>query len=111
MELKNMTVEELETRKNAIVAELDVEGADLDALEAEMKSIKAELEERKAAETQKAEIRKAVAEGAGTVVQEFKEEKREMKTNEEIRDQKSMLMRSQDTLSMRMTESADLCLQ
>ena len=88
MEIKNMTVEELEARKNAIVAELDVEGADLDALEAEMKSIKAELEERKAAETQKAEIRKAVTEGAGTVVTEFKEEKREMKTNEEIRASK-----------------------
>jgi Phage capsid family. len=83
-----MTVEELEARKSAIVAELDVEGADLDALEAEMKSIKAELEERKAAETQKAEIRKAVTEGAGTVVQEFKEEKREMKTVEEIRASK-----------------------
>ena len=88
MEIKNMTVEELEARKSAIVAELDVEGADLDALEAEMKSIKAELEERKAAETQKAEIRKAVTEGAGTVVQEFKEEKREMKTVEEIRASK-----------------------
>lgn len=88
MEVKNMTVEELEARKDAIVAELDVEGADLDALEAEMKSIKAELEERKAAETQKAEIRKAVTEGAGTVVTEFKEEKREMKTNEEIRASK-----------------------
>ena len=56
MELKNMTVEELEARKDAIVAELEVEGADLDALEAEMKSIKAELEERTAAETQTAEI-------------------------------------------------------
>lgn len=89
MEIKNMTVEELEARKNAIVAELDVEGADLDALEAEMKSIKAELEERKAAEAQKNEIRKAVTEGAGAVVQEFKEEKREMaKTNEEIRASK-----------------------
>ena len=88
MEIKNMTVEELEARKSAIVAELDVEGADLDALEAEMKSIKAELEERKAAETQKAEIRKAVTEGAGTVVTEFKEEKREMKTNDEIRASK-----------------------
>jgi len=89
MEIKEMTIEELETRKNAIVAELDVEGADLDALEAEMKSIKAEIEERKAVEAQKEEIRQAVTEGAGTVVQEFKEEKREMaKTNEEIRASK-----------------------
>lgn len=89
MEIKEMTIEELETRKNAIVAELDVEGADLDALEAEMKSIKAEIEERKAVEAQKEEIRQAVTEGAGVVVQEFKEEKREMaKTNEEIRASK-----------------------
>ena len=89
MELKDMTIEELEARKTAIVAELDVEGADLDALETEMKSIKAEMENRKAAEAQKEEIRQAVTEGAGTVVQEFKEEKREMtKTNDEIRASK-----------------------
>ena len=92
MEIKEMTIEELETRKNAIVAELDVEGADLDALEAEMKSIKAEIEERKAVEAQKEEIRQAVTEGAGVVVQEFKEEKREMaKTNEEIRASKEYI--------------------
>ena len=42
MELKEMTIEELEARKSAIVAELDVEGADLNALEAEIKSIKEE---------------------------------------------------------------------
>ena len=33
MELKDMTIEQIEERKNAIVSELDVEGADLDALE------------------------------------------------------------------------------
>ena len=48
MELKEMTIEEMETRKAEIVAETDVEGADLDALEAEMKSINEEMETRKA---------------------------------------------------------------
>ena len=91
MEIKEMTMEELEARKNAIVSELDNESADLDALEAEMKSIKAEVEERKAAEAQKAEIRKVIAEGAGTVMKEFKEERKEMKTNEEIRASKEYI--------------------
>lgn len=88
MELKEMTIEELEARKSAIVAELDVEGADLNALEAEIKSIKDEMEARKAVEAQKEEIRKTVAESAAPVVQEFKEEKRDMRTNEEIRASK-----------------------
>lgn len=87
-EIKEMSVEELEARKQNIVAELDNEGADLNALEAEMKSINAEVEERKAAEAQKEEIRSAVAEGNGEVIREFKEEKKEMKTNDEIRASK-----------------------
>lgn len=89
MELKDMTIEEMEERKSAIVAELDAEGADLDALEAEMKSIKEEIEARKAEEEKKAEIRQAVVEGAGTVIRKFEEEKKEMtKTPEEIRSSK-----------------------
>lgn len=89
MELKEMTIEEMEERKSAIVAELDAEGADLDALEAEMKSIKEEIESRKAEETKKVEIRQAVVEGAGTVIRTFEEEKKEMtKTPEEIRSSK-----------------------
>jgi HK97 family phage major capsid protein len=89
MDLKEMTIEEMEERKSAIVAELDAEGADLDALEAEMKSIKEEIESRKAEEEKKAEIRQAVVEGAGTVIRKFEEEKKEMtKTPEEIRSSK-----------------------
>ena len=89
MELKEMTIEEMEERKSAIVAELDAEGADLDALEAEMKSIKEEIEARKAEEEKKAEIRQAVVEGAGTVIRKFEEEKKEMtKTPDEIRSSK-----------------------
>lgn len=91
MEIKEMNIEELEARKQAIVSEIDTEGADLDALEAEMKSINAEMEARKEEESRKAEIRKAVVEGAGKVIQEFKEEKKEMKTNEEIRASKEYI--------------------
>lgn len=86
-----MTIEQIEERKNAIVAELDNEGADLDALESEMRSLNEEIEARKAEEAQKAEIRSAIANGSvGEVVVEEKlvEEKRSMKTNEEIRASK-----------------------
>ena len=88
MELKEMTIEEMETRKAEIVAETDVEGADLDALEAEMKSINEEMETRKAEEAEKAEKREKVAEGEGTVIRTFVEEKKKMKTPEEIRSSK-----------------------
>ena len=88
MELKEMTIEEMETRKAEIVAETDVEGADLDALEAEMKSINEELETRKSLEAEKAEKRQAIADGEGVVVRTFTEEKKDMKTPEEIRASK-----------------------
>ena len=89
MEIKEMTVEQLEERKNAIVAELDNEGADLDALENEVRAIKAELEERANEEAKKVEIRKTVAETqAPVIVEKVEEEKREMKTNAEVRASK-----------------------
>ena len=68
MEIKNMTVEQIDARKAEIAKELETEGADLDKLQEEVKSLNAELEARKAAEAKKAEIRKAVAGGAGRVV-------------------------------------------
>lgn len=68
MEIKNMTVEQIEARKAEIAKELETEGADLDKLQEEVKSLNAELEARKAAEAKRAEIRKAVAAGAGQVV-------------------------------------------
>ena len=89
MEIKEMNIEQIEERKTAIVAELDNEGADLNALEEEMRSLNAEIETRKAVEAQKAEIRSAVASGeVGEVIKTVKEEKREMKTIEEIRASK-----------------------
>lgn len=89
MEIKEMTIEQIEERKAAIVSEIETEGADLNALEEEMRSLNAEMEERKAEEAKKVEIRSAVASGeVGEVVKTFTEEKREMKTNEEIRASK-----------------------
>ena len=90
MELKDMTIEQIEERKKAIVSELDVEGADLDALENEMRSLNEELEKRKAAEAKKNEVRNMVAQGAGVVVTEVpKEERKGMEQNKvNIRESK-----------------------
>ena len=86
MEFKEMSVEELEGRLAAIPEEIEQDGADLDALETEVRGIKAELEARKAEEAKKAEIRSAVAAGAGTVVKDFKVEERKAVTNAEVRN-------------------------
>lgn len=84
MELKEMSIEQLEERKAAIVAELDAPEADLDALQEEARSIKEEIETRKETEAKKAEIRQNVAMGEGTVVHEFAqvEERTEMNERE-----------------------------
>ena len=89
MELKSLSVEQLEARKAEIAAELDLPDADLDALETEVRAIKEELDARKAAENQREEIRKAVAAGAGTVITEIKEEAK--MTNNEIRNSKAYI--------------------
>ena len=86
MEFKEMSVEQLEARMTEIKSEIEVDGADLNALEKEVRGIKAELEERAKVEAQKVELRKAVAEGKGKVI-EKKEETKTM-TNEEIRASK-----------------------
>ena len=85
MEIKEMTIEQLEERKTAIVAELDNPEADLDALEEEARAIKEEIELRKAEAAKKAEIRGAVASGNGEVIEKMKVEERKM-TNMEIRN-------------------------
>lgn len=84
MEINEMTIEALEERKAAIATEVESPEADLDALEAEARSIKEELEARKAAEAKRAEIRNAVAAGAGTVT--FKVVEKEEKSTMEIRN-------------------------
>lgn len=86
MEIKTMTVDELNERLAAIPEEMEAEGADLDALEAEVRSINEEIEARRAAEAQKAEIRSAVAAGVGEVVKTFENEERSTMTNMEVRN-------------------------
>lgn len=70
MDFTNMTVEELEARRAQIVEESEQDGADLNALTEEIRGIKAELEARKETAAKKAEIRNAVATGAGSVIAE-----------------------------------------
>lgn len=91
MELKEMTIEQLEERKAAIVAELDAPEADLDALESEARAIKEELESRKAEAAKKAEIREAVAVGGGTITKTFDKEEKKTMTIEEIRSMPSYM--------------------
>lgn len=88
MELKEMSIEELNERKSQIVVEAEAETADLDALEAEMRSINEELENRKADEAKRAEIRAAVATGEGEAIQTFEvvTEGRKVMTNAEVRN-------------------------
>ena len=86
MDFTTMNIEELEARKAQIAVELDADGADLDALESEVRAINEEMEARKAAEAQKAEIRAAVAQGDGKVIETIKVEERKMPTIEEIRN-------------------------
>lgn len=86
MEINEMTIEQLEERKNQIAAELDSPEADLDALESEARSIKEELERRKAEEEKRSAIRDAVATGSGVVVTNFENtEENKTMTIEEIR--------------------------
>ncbi len=90
MDIKEMTIDELMERRSAIVAELEAPEADLDALESETRAINEEIERRKAAEKQREEIRNAVKDGAGEVVQKIETEERKM-TNEEIRSSKEYI--------------------
>lgn len=90
MDFTAMTIQQLEERKAAILAELDTEGADIDALGEEARAIKEELEKRAAEEaerekTKREELRAAVAAGMGSTVKKFEQEERKTMTNEEIR--------------------------
>ncbi|MBQ4018396.1 MAG: hypothetical protein II605_04050, partial [Paludibacteraceae bacterium] len=80
-----MTVDELEARLAQLPDEIEKDDADLDALDAEFKGITAELEARKAVAAKKAELRAAVATGAGAIITEIPKEERKTMTNAEVR--------------------------
>lgn len=88
MNFAEMTVEALLERRSAIAAEIDAPEADLDALETEARSINEELERRKAEETKRNELRKAVALGDGETKENFKNEERKEMNIDEIRSSK-----------------------
>lgn len=91
MELKDMSIDELKERRSAIAVEVEAPEADLDALEAEARAIKEELEAREAAEAKRVEIRSAVAQGQGEVIESVKTEERKEMTLEEIRSSKEYI--------------------
>lgn len=91
MELKDMSIDELKERRSAIAVEVEAPEADLDALEAEARAIKEELEAREAAEAKRVEIRSAVADGQGEVIETVKVEERKEMTLEEIRSSKEYI--------------------
>lgn len=94
MEIKTMTAEELLARKAEIAAEVDTL-EDLEAVKArsaELDEIDAELEARKELAAVKAEIRNAVASGAGEVKETIKfTEERKTMTIEEVRNSREYI--------------------
>ncbi len=65
--MKFKTMQEIETRKAAILQEMEQEGADLDALKKEMEELRKNAEEIQKAANQAAETRRQIAEGAAGI--------------------------------------------
>lgn len=114
MDLKTMTSEELVERRKAIALEVEKDDADLDALEQEVRSINAELAARKEAAAKADEVRRKVADGAGTTIEKIEE--RTMKDIKEFRNSKEYVdlyaeyMKSGDDTELRaalLTTNAD----
>lgn len=91
MDFKEMEVSMLEQRKAEIASEIENDGADLEALKEEIRAINDELEARKQREIQKMELRKAVENGAGEVIEEVKVKEERQMENIEIRNTKAYI--------------------
>lgn len=92
MNLKDLSVAEIESRKAEIRELINNEDADLDALTEEVRALNAELEERKAEEAKKAELREAVAEGLGEETETIEiEEERKTMSDMEIRNSREYI--------------------
>lgn len=91
MDIKDMTIEQLEARRAQIVVDLDAPDADLDALQAEATEIRSEIDRRRTEEEKRADIRQKVAEGAGVQVRAFAPEKNGGKTMSDIRSSKEYM--------------------
>lgn len=93
MEIKTMSVEELQARKVEIEAEIDsLESIEeVNARSAEVDEINAELEARKQLAQEKAEVRAKVAEGAGETIETIPEERKQKMDINEIRNSKEYI--------------------
>ena len=99
MELKEMSIDELEARKIELKKEVEKLSPDSDSVETvkelrdKYSAVKEELENRKNLAIEMAEVRKMVADGAGEVVEEVETEKREeaKMTNAEIRNSEAYI--------------------
>lgn len=84
--MKYKTLAEIETRKAAILQEMEQDGADLDALKTEMDELRKNADEIREAAKHEEETRKAIASGAAGIVIGGKHEAEEKeKTVDEIR--------------------------
>ena len=87
--MKYKTLAEIETRKAAILQEMEQEGADLDALKKEMDELRQNADELRNEAKKAEEIRKQIAEGAkGVTVIEARKAETADKTVDEIRGSK-----------------------
>ena len=87
--MKFKTMQEIETRKAAILQEMEQEGADLDALKKEMDELRENAKQIREAAAKAEETRKAIASGAaGIVVGETRQAEKAAKTVDEIRGSK-----------------------
>jgi HK97 family phage major capsid protein len=92
MNFTEMSIDELQTKviemREQIEKSEDIE--ELRSFNADLATLTEEIENRKAIEAEKAEIRSAVAEGAGSVITEVVVEEKKM-SNEEIRNSKEYI--------------------
>ena len=87
--MKYKTMQEIETRKAAILQEMEQEGADLDALKKEMDELRENAQQIRDAAAKAEETRKAIASGAaGIAMGESRKAEVKAKTVDEIRGSK-----------------------
>ena len=95
MELREMSIEELEARYAELKESIDSPEIDsmekVEELRSNLEAVKEELENRKAIAAEKAEIRARVAEGEGEVKETIPTEERKLPTMEEIRNSKEYI--------------------
>lgn len=87
---KYKTFEEIETRRAAILQEMEQEGADLDALKKEMEELRQNAEELRKAANADAEKRRLIAQGLGSI-QESHQAEPEPKDLKEIRNSREYI--------------------